>query len=53
VLILILGLRKGDVFGLIEDDVDLEQGELAIGWQLQRVGGPAPSCWSTWTCIRE
>jgi integrase len=38
VLILVLGLRKGEVLGLTEDDVNLEQGELTIGWQLQRVG---------------
>lgn len=39
VLILVLGLRKGEVLGLTEDDVDLAAGELSIGWQLQRVGG--------------
>ncbi|MFI6230067.1 tyrosine-type recombinase/integrase [Micromonospora echinospora] len=39
VLILVLGLRKGEVLGLIEDAVDLAAGELSIGWQLQRVGG--------------
>ena len=38
VLILVLGLRKGEVLGLAEDDVDLEAGELSIGFQLQRVG---------------
>ncbi|WP_433530319.1 tyrosine-type recombinase/integrase [Micromonospora sp. CA-263727] len=39
VLILVLGLRKGEVLGLTEDAVDLAAGELSIGWQLQRVGG--------------
>jgi integrase len=38
VLVLVLGLRKGEVLGLTEDDVDLAAGELSIGWQLQRVG---------------
>jgi integrase len=37
VLVLVLGLRKGEVLGLAWDDVDLDAGELAIGWQLQRV----------------
>jgi integrase len=37
VLILILGFRKGEVLGLMWDDVDLNQAELNIGWQLQRV----------------
>jgi integrase len=37
VLILVLGLRKGEVLGLTWDDVDLDGGELAIGRQLQRV----------------
>jgi integrase len=36
-LVLVLGLRKGEVLGLGEDDVDLTAGELRIGWQLQRV----------------
>lgn len=39
VLILVLGLRKGEVLGLTGDTVDLAAGELSIGWQLQRVGG--------------
>ncbi|TDC01432.1 site-specific integrase [Micromonospora fluostatini] len=39
VLILVLGLRKGEVLGLTEEAVDLAAGELSIGWQLQRVGG--------------
>jgi integrase len=41
VLTLVLGLRKGEVLGLAWDDVDLDQDEpqLYIAWQLQRVGG--------------
>jgi integrase len=38
VLVLVLGLRKGEVLGLTWDDIDLDQGELSIGLQLQRVG---------------
>jgi integrase len=37
VLILVLGLRKGEVLGLTWDDVDLDAGELSIGRQLQRI----------------
>lgn len=37
VLILVLGLRKGEVLGLPLDAIDLEGEELKIGWQLQRV----------------
>jgi integrase len=37
VLVLVLGLRKGEVLGLTWDDVDLDQAELSIGLQLQRV----------------
>ncbi len=36
-LILVLGLRKGEALGLTWDDVDLDEGELSIGRQLQRV----------------
>ncbi|MGW4030937.1 site-specific integrase [Streptomyces sp. NPDC004838] len=36
-LILVLGLRKGEVLGLTWSDVDLEAGELRIRHQLQRV----------------
>jgi integrase len=39
VLILVLGLRKGEVLGICWDDVDMEEGMLTIGLQLQRVGG--------------
>ncbi|HEX8760805.1 MAG TPA: hypothetical protein VF734_12710 [Pseudonocardiaceae bacterium] len=37
VLILVLGLRKGEVLGLTWDDIDLDAGELSIGRQLRRV----------------
>ncbi|TVT28318.1 site-specific integrase [Amycolatopsis rhizosphaerae] len=37
VLILVLGLRKGEVLGLTWDDVDFEAEELAVALQLQRV----------------
>ncbi|MFK4145619.1 site-specific integrase [Streptomyces sp. NPDC004065] len=37
VLILVLGLRKGEVLGLTWSDVDLDTGELHIRHQLQRV----------------
>ncbi|GAA1571746.1 site-specific integrase [Actinomadura kijaniata] len=39
VLILVMGMRKGEVFGLLWDEVDFDREELAIGWQLQRVRG--------------
>ncbi len=38
VLILVLGLRKGEALGLAWEEVDLDAGELTVGWQLQRVG---------------
>ncbi len=38
VLILTLGLRRGEVLGLAWQEVDLEAGELRIAWQVQRVG---------------
>ncbi len=37
VLVLVLGLRKGEALGLAWEDVDLDGGELAIRWQVQRV----------------
>jgi integrase len=39
VLILVMGLRKGEVVGLPWSAVNLDGAELDIGWQLQRVGG--------------
>ncbi|QYC37722.1 site-specific tyrosine recombinase XerC [Nonomuraea coxensis DSM 45129] len=39
VLVLVLGLRLGEVLGLRWEDVDLDQAEMTIGWQLQRVAG--------------
>jgi integrase len=38
VLVLVCGLRKGEVLGLVHDDLDLDGAELMIGLQLQRVG---------------
>ncbi|TDB69581.1 tyrosine-type recombinase/integrase [Micromonospora sp. KC723] len=37
VLILVLGLRRGEVLGLRWEDVDLAAGELAVAYQLQRI----------------
>ncbi len=39
VLILVLGLRKGEVIGLTWQSVDLDRAELETAWQLQRVRG--------------
>src|SRR4051794_31267711 len=39
VLILVLGLRRGEALGLAWADVDTTTGEAFIGWQVQRVGG--------------
>lgn len=39
VLILVLGLRRGEMLGLRWADVDLDDAELTIGWQLQRIRG--------------
>jgi integrase len=38
VLVLVLGLRKGEVLGLAWEQVDLDGAELYVGEQLQRVG---------------
>ena len=40
VLIVVLGLRKGEVLGLTWDWIDLDAAELYVGEQLQRVKGP-------------
>jgi integrase len=37
VMVLILGLRKGELLGLGWDDVDLDAGVVTIDWQIQRV----------------
>lgn len=37
VLVLVLGLRKGEVLGMCWDDIDLDAAELAVNLQLQRV----------------
>jgi integrase len=37
VLVLVLGLRKGEVLGLRWEDIDLDTAELTIAYQLQRV----------------
>ena len=45
VLLLTLGLRRGEMLGLAWEDVDLEGGEALIAWQVQRVdhsAAPAP-----------
>ncbi len=39
VLMLVLGLRRGELLGLAWEDVDLIGGEARIEWQLQRVKG--------------
>lgn len=39
VLILVLGLRKGEALGLIEEAVHEDTAEVDLAWQLQRVGG--------------
>lgn len=39
VLILAVGLRRGEVLGLRWEDIDLDNAEMTIGWQLQRVAG--------------
>lgn len=39
VLVLVLGLRRGEALGLGWSDVDLDVGELRIACQVQRIGG--------------
>jgi integrase len=39
VLMLVLGLRRGELLGLAWDDVDFSASEAHIGWQIQRVKG--------------
>ncbi len=39
VLLLVLGLRRGEVLGLRWSDVDLDAAEARVAWQLQRVEG--------------
>jgi len=39
VLILVLGLRRGEVLGLPWAEIDVDGGELHISWQLQRIAG--------------
>jgi integrase len=39
VLMLVLGLRRGELLGLGWDDIDLDRGEARIAWQVQRVKG--------------
>jgi len=43
VLILVLGLRRGEALGLGWNEVDIDAGELRVAWQLQRVSGQAAS----------
>jgi integrase len=37
-LILVLGLRKGELLGLSWDEIDLASGTVSIDWQVQRIG---------------
>jgi integrase len=37
VLVLVLGLRRGEVLGLVWDDIDLDAAQLTVGRQLQRI----------------
>ncbi|HEY7594458.1 MAG TPA: site-specific integrase [Actinophytocola sp.] len=39
VLVVVLGMRKGEVLGLPDDAADFNQQRLTVGYQLQRVGG--------------
>jgi integrase len=38
-LVLVLGLRRGEVLGLTWENIDLDNAELSVGLQLQRVRG--------------
>ena len=38
VLVLVLGFRRGEVLGLCWRDVDLDAGQITVGYQLQRIG---------------
>ena len=39
VLVLVLGLRRGEALGLTWQDVNLDTGEIVVTWQLQRTRG--------------
>lgn len=39
VLLLAYGLRRGEVLGLVWEDIDLTDDTLRVGWQLQRIDG--------------
>jgi integrase len=39
VLLLVYGLRRGEVLGLAWEDVDLADDVLRVGWQIQRIAG--------------
>jgi integrase len=39
VLVLVLGLRRGEALGLTWEDVNLDAAEIAVTWQLQRSRG--------------
>lgn len=39
ILMLVLGLRRGELLGLAWEDVDMERGEARIRWQIQRISG--------------
>ena len=39
VLVLSLGLRRGEALGLAWEDLDVDAGELFVAWQVQRTGG--------------
>jgi integrase len=39
VLVLVLGLRRGEALGLTWQDVSLDAAELAVTWQIQRTRG--------------